>query len=656
MAPIDGFCGIDPDEMGQMAASMRGAADKLTAFTHEFGLKLRRHEISTPALAGINGIAEWGREQATMLDGRAELIQSLNSTGDSAPQPLGGQGLIHLPDELAGYESARALATMYGQDIFVNFSGELQGKLIHEHTDEIEALAKNPQAAAAFFALLSPKVRDALPDLIAATGSKTAKQDLAAFSKALGAALRAPTLLPAFAKIRSELVKPTESIVVAWNRLALLKGANAPSDVRSAAARALILDDFVKEPRNDWRAGTSPELGVYGLSPDLVALGLDVLGSDGTAVRDAFSKMGGGEVKLTQPQKMKLFLDYAKAMGTGDDVATAFGRAVEAGAEVATEKPGQHSSGAAAFTLDVMMAAGTFGYDIPDLARPSMVAIAKSYIHELATGARFDKAVYRDSGLTPPERWIVIPGITPSFYLSPGDTYRFLATFSGDKDLTHDFDAVAGQFRHDTLVAAARLDAQGDTRHFEDAARAFGDLGGVEFKAVLDMRGERDATDDLVLDITKNTLALGVDAIPVAGTAAKVGWELTKAYGASALLDGWADSFETRVEEATGARSDFAIRQKYDMAHILHEASFPASDPPGELISKSTGDLKTYDELLAEAKREATPDKTWEKVLRDKLVPYERWMDSNDDFDTKVEPSSTYQANDTAKDLLRIWD
>ena len=161
----------------------------------------------------------------------------------------------------------------------------------------------------------------------------------------------------------------------------------------------------------------------------------------------------------------------------------------------------------------------------------------------------------------------------------------------------------------------------------------FGDLAGVQFKATLDVRGEQDATNDLILDITKNTLALGIDQLPIVGT----GWELTKAYVISGALDGWADTFETGVEEATGARSDFVLRQKYDMAHLLHGAGYPASELPAELISKSTGDLKTYDELLAEAKREANDDKKWEQVLRKKLTPYERWMDSNNVLDTKIE-------------------
>ncbi|GAA2858626.1 hypothetical protein GCM10010517_17080 [Streptosporangium fragile] len=655
MAPTGEFCGIDPGEMGRLADSLRGAADRLTSFSKEFEAKLGRHGIGTPALREIADIAEWGKTQVSMLHGRAELIQALDAGAGPASAGDGAQGFVRLPDELAGFEFAQGLARMYGNDILVNHSGELQAALIHEHADEIAQLAENPQAAAAFFALLPSKVRDALPAIIASTGSKTARQDLAAFSKALGAALRAPTLVPAFAKVRNDLVRPVEGKIVAWNRLALLRGANAPSGVRSAAARALVLDDFLKNPRQDWRAG-SIESRTYGTPPDLVAMGLEVLAGDGAAVRDAFAKMGGSDLKLSQTEKMKRFLDHAKGAG-GDDVADAFGRAMEAGTGATTEKAGQHSPEAAAFTLDLMKVAGSFGADLPKPAKDSMGVIAKSYIHELASGARFDKAAYRTSGMGLPENWITLPGVTPAFYLSPGDTHRFLKSFVGDKRLTDDFDATAARFRHDTLTAAAHLDAHTDDGYFELASSMFGDFAGLEFKATLDVRGELDATDELIRDITKSTLALGIDRIPIVGGIKEAGWELAKAYGASKLLDNWADSFETRVEEATGSRSDFVLRLKYDTAHLLHSAGYPASEPPAEIISRTTGGLQTYDELVSAAKKETSGSGTrWEQALGKKLIAYERWMDSNKKLDIKLENSSRIQASETAQEQIRVWE
>ncbi|WP_182885335.1 hypothetical protein [Microbispora sp. H10885] len=649
-SPSGDFCGIDPVAMNAMAADLRRAADRLTAFSADFEGLFRANGVSTAPLTQVTAIADWGRGQVLKLSERAELIKALNGTGDHT--------FARLPDALDSFATGHGLGLMYGTGLLANpdFTVETKGDLVHQHIKEITALAKDPAAAAAFFATLPAEVRDALPDLLMNTGSPTAKADLAAFSAALGAALRAPGRIPAFEKVKAELLSKPANRVIAWNRLALLAGAEAPTDVRVAAARTLALDDFTKNPRQDWRGAGVNETHAYGYSPDTVALALGLLAGDGKAARAAFAGMGGDGVKLTQVEKMKQFLAYAKSTGTGDDVADAFGRAMEAGSEAATEKPGKHSAEAAAFTLDAMLAAGSFGKDLPNAARDSMTSIAKSYIHELASGARFDKAIYRKSGMSVPDEWLPIPGVTPAFYLSPGDTYRFLQTFTGEESLTEDFDKTAAQFRYDILMATARLDAKRDKDWFRRGAQMFGDLGGLEFKAALEVRGEKDTTDNLIRDLSKNTIGLGIDQIPVVSGLIETGWTLTKTYAASSLLDDWAASFETRVQALTEARANFTLRQKYDMAYLLHDAGYPAEKAPSEITSARTGDLKTFDELMAEAKREATrTGSNWESILQTKLTPYERWMDSNKKFDDKLENSSRIIVNDHAKELIRVW-
>ncbi|WP_329092246.1 hypothetical protein [Streptosporangium sp. NBC_01469] len=659
MAPTAEFCGIDPEQMGQLATSLGGAADRLTAFREEFDRKLGQNGISVPALREIADIADWGRTQVSMLHGRIDLINALGNgapelggAGGAVSMAAGGQGLVRLPDELKDFDLAQGLARMYGEDILVNFHGESQAKLIHEHIDDVAKLADNPQAAAAFFALLSPKVRDSLPSILAVTGSKTAQKDLETFSKALGAALNAPTLIPAFAKVRDDLVKPVDGNIVAWNRLALFKGANAPSSIRSAAARALVLDEFAKRPGQEWRAGS---LGgkKYDLPDDLVAMGLELLDGDGAAVRDAFAKMGGTDIKLSQPDKMKLFLDYAKGASTGDEVADAFGRAMEAGTEAKTEKAGQHSPEAAAFALDLIKVAGSFGADLPWPAKDSMGVIANSYVHELVSGGRFDRAADRSSGMQIPEHWEAFPGVTPAFYLSPGDTYQFMKTFVGEDKVADAFDSTVAKLRHDTLLGAARLDAQGNTEYFGKASVMFGDFGSVAFKTAKDVLGEEDAIADMTRDITKNTVGLMLGGIGFVKPVAEVGWEFAQAYIVSGLSDKWADSFETQVQAATEIRGDLAKRMKYEMAYLLHSGGYPASEPPNELLSATTGTLKTYDELAAEARREATGNKKWEQLLQIKLDAYDGWMDSNGKLDEKVENSSRFQTSDLAENLLK---
>ncbi|WP_449062205.1 hypothetical protein [Planomonospora algeriensis] len=381
-----------------------------------------------------------------------------------------------------------------------------------------------------------------------------------------------------------------------------------------------------------------------------------MLAGDGAAVRDAFSKLGGPEVKLTRPEKMKLFLDYADRSATGDEVADAFGRAMESGTEARTEQPGKHSPEAAAFTLDLMKVAGSFGANLPHPAKDSMGVIAGSYVHELVSGARVDRAIGRASSMEVPQHWEALPGVTPAFYLSPVDTSRFLKTFVGEQETADKFNSTVARFRHDALINAARLDAKHDAQHFERISVMFGDFGGVAFKSTVDVLGEEDAAADAGRDFVKNTAGFLLGEIPIPDQLAELGWDAFQAYVFSGLSDGWADSFETQVEAANKERSELATRLKYDTAYLLHSGGYPASELPKELVSPATGGLKAYDELVAEAKHEATRGKKWEQVLQGKLTVYENWMDSNDALDKKIEGSSRFQTSKLAEELLKKQD
>ncbi|GII91829.1 hypothetical protein [Sinosporangium siamense] len=651
-----GFCGIDPDEMGRVAESLRRSAANLAASCREFDTKFRQTGVSTSVLQEIADIADWGGKQVSMLQGRIELINALGK-GAQEPAAAGGSAssLLHLPDQIEDFETARGLATMFNQDIFTTkYSGEFQGQLIHNHTGRVAQLANNPQAAAAFFAFLSPQVRDTLPNLIATTGSKTAKQDLAAFSSALGAALRAPNHIPAFTKVREALVKPTHDKQVAWQRLALLRGANVPSDVRSAAARSLVLDDFMRNPKQNWHTSGFTQLKAYGLPSDLVVLGLEVLGDDGTAVRDAFAKAGGADLKIGQVDKMKRLFDYGRT--GGESIGDVFGRVLVAGSEATEEKAGHHSPAAAAFALDTLLAAGSFGATLPRSAKDSMGVIANSYVHELLSGGRTDKATDRISGMNAPKHWIDWPGVTPAFYLSPGDTYRFFKTFAGEDRAVDEFNKTVAGLRHDLLISAARLDAKGKTDYFRGLSTTFGDLGSIQFKATKEVLGEEDAVAGLARDVTKNSFALLLDGVPIVGKAAELGWALVQAYVVSTASDAWADSFETQVEAADKKQSDVSRRMMYDMAYLLHAGGYPASDPPKELVNPVTGNLKTYEELTTEARQEAKNGQQWEQALQRKLNAYEAWMDKNRDLDDKIEYSSRAHTSNLAEHRLQNSD
>lgn len=137
-SPSSEFCGIDPAAMNAMAADLRQAADRLTAFSTDFEGLFRANGVSTAPLSQITAIADWGRKQAPMLSERAELIKALNGTGDNT--------FARLPDALDSFATGRALATTYGTGILANsdFSAETKADLVHQHIKELAALAKDP--------------------------------------------------------------------------------------------------------------------------------------------------------------------------------------------------------------------------------------------------------------------------------------------------------------------------------------------------------------------------------------------------------------------------------------------------------------------------------------------------------------------------------
>src|SRR5690606_3866298 len=126
MASADEFCGIDPEAMNRMAASLHGAADRLAAFHGEFDRKLRENGITTYAMLEIAHIAEGGKSQVPVLRQRAELARRLNA----APTPAGE--LIRLPDAPDGFAEVAALASLYNHAVFVGPDGERRGELVHE--------------------------------------------------------------------------------------------------------------------------------------------------------------------------------------------------------------------------------------------------------------------------------------------------------------------------------------------------------------------------------------------------------------------------------------------------------------------------------------------------------------------------------------------
>ncbi|MEV4296691.1 hypothetical protein [Microbispora rosea] len=598
--PGGDFCGIDPAAMNAMAADLRQAADRLTSFATDFEGLFRANGVSTTPLAQIAAIADWGRSQAPTLSERAELITALNGSGDHA--------FARLPDALDSFTTGRDLGLMYGTGILTNpaTSVETKGELAHQHIEEIAALAKDPAAAAAFFATLPAQVRDTLPNLLMNTGSPTAKQDLAAFSAALGAALRAPGGIPAFEKVKAEMLSKPGSRETAWNRLALLAGAKAPTSVRVTAARALALDDFVKNPRQDRTGAGLDETRTYGYSPDTVALALEVLVGDGRAARAAFAQMGGDGVKLTQVEKIKRFLDYSRSVASGYDIADAFGQVLATASGAYDEKDGAHSAEAAKFAFDVIREMPKLG--VPEPMRTSMAEIAGSYATEFTEGANLSDANRTQPSAFGPVKTIV-PGLNPVFRLSPKDTGEFIRTFADTAAHIKPFEEGMGNLTDRIVNAAAKMDNGRSTDHLERAMRALGYVAGTQFATERDVQGKLDAEDQarVKAEMFAYGLGLGIVGLAVPGMTGQLLWLGVSSLSPLGVEPGITPG-KSRVSGLDEKNHAAWMARETWLANILMSNGFTAEVPPNDPrfsnapITRSDGSLLPYAEIAKNKK------------------------------------------------------
>ncbi|WP_155341225.1 hypothetical protein [Acrocarpospora corrugata] len=560
--------------------------------------------METSALTELERIGAWTRDQLPVMRRRHELAAAANR--------LSGAGFVEIPGVTMSlteaYAKGRDLAALFGTGIISNndFTAEFKGELVHQHIGELKHLAGDADASAAFVAGLSGPVRQGLPNLLLNTGSSTARADLAAFSAVFGAALRATKPPPGMAEYQRELAAPTNADA-AWQRLALLKGSGAPSQVLARTAR-LVLDEFAADPGQDWFGGALDEYRAYGLPGDSVTLALQVIADDPVAVRSVFAEMGRPPVELTRPERMNLLFEYARHRDA--DVADALGRTMATGSGVHNEQPGAHSADAAAFAFDAITTSASLGQDMPASAQGSMAELAASYGHEMIAGARIEDGESRDSGMTAPPHLSTIPGLTPSFYLSPQGTYGFLKTFAAEQKNTDTFDKAMGELRHDLLVQAARLDGEAlrgsppkDPGYFEVTAGGIGDLAGMEYAAALKTRGDMDAFDEQMRGIVTDTasLALGAAPSPEKGVRWLI-WQLGM-FGTGKALDAWEDGdpADTRVSKLDGARDKWILAQRYDIATKLWEGGFPA-DPPWPASLMKDGRPLPLEEPLKDSK------------------------------------------------------
>ncbi|MGP3974154.1 hypothetical protein ACTWQF_08915 [Streptomyces sp. 8N114] len=597
--------------------------------------------VDTSGLNRLVAVGNWVDQQLPALKRRFDLAQTMER---NHPDPA--RKMVQVPDNFLSLADAQGkgkeLADRMNRINRVDGSGAEE---MHRIAGELARYQDDPEVLAAFYANLGPNRLSMLPTFLAQSGSKTAREDLKTFSRALGTASSAAYLAtPGFDKVTQMMLRPSEYPADAWGRLALMQYGHFPTEYIKTAAKNLGLDRFVKNPEGqDWRGASLSDAAKFGLSDDTLALALNLLGKDGAAARDVLGGMHQGDYKKTYD----LFLGYAKSYGSGDDVAAGLGRAIEAGAGVGTEQPGRHSLAASQFAFNAMTYMAGKGKDgTPWPMKTSMANLGASYIHELTTGVRGQDAKGHPSSMGKPPNWTDLPGVTPAFYLSVDDAKKFLTTFADSRPATDVLDQAAGQFSDQALRGAAKIDADAvrgggkDPEQFSRLSEAFGSLAKAQYDAELAAGKDMDAQQASVRGVFKDIMTLGLGELTIAKTALNYGWKGVK-FAIGKGVGSWATGDDPNQKKATQEYQNFAGIQEYRMIQYLYNAGYPAQPPPPKELLNADGSLKTLDQLQQEARNEAQ-GKDPNAVFRQKLKALSDWSDStsaadNDTFDHKAE-------------------
>src|SRR6266545_2719638 len=328
------FAGIDPALMAQMNASLSNGAQVLV--NQGGGLKGRfaNQDLGTSQLAEIVNIGHWAEQQLPMLSRRQTLAAAIDSIDEHGARRL------------------------------------------HEIALELERHKHDPAYTAAFYARLGPQKTKIVPRFLSQSGSRTAQEDLRIYSQAFGTALSAPYPPPGMDAVRRDFERPSNR-PDAWDKGAMLAWAKAPADFLARVARNNALDRFAADPEQDWRGG-GLDAARLGLPDDTVALFLKVVAGSSEASRTALTTMGQPDHGRSLAGNVNLFLDYGRAVGTGDEVTEQLGYALASGSGAYDEQMGHHGREAAQFAQQVILAMGHRD-DPPWNMGHSMAEIAGSY-------------------------------------------------------------------------------------------------------------------------------------------------------------------------------------------------------------------------------------------------------------------------------------
>jgi hypothetical protein len=623
------FSGIDPKALNGMIGSFKNDKEQLRQGVSSIKSRFARHGIDTQPLTELLAICGWLDDQLPMLKRR----QGLAAAMDKDPTRI---HMVQVPEPVITSSQAQSDGKSLADEFNKNTSGDTAAGLKYRAmAQELAAHKDDPDYCSAFYANLDPPIQaENLPSLLASTGSPTAGDDLKIFSEALGTAFSATYPAPGLDKVKNLYLAPVPkgAYAMGWDRAAMLRFGQFSSDFLAKATRANVLDQLAKDKNQDFR-GSAEDAKALGLPQDTVALSLADLGNNGRAAFDAIAQMGDPQNPDLEGH-LKLLMQYGH---WDSDVQTALGQAIDAGAGVRghTDTDGvwhadatQHGEYENVFAYTAILAAGHSDVrNFDGLFKQDMGRMAASYAPEMLTGGHNVDENIGDSSLGQPVPYDPIPGLDPGFYLNPGDTYRFLKTFSDDDTMTAPFDESMGKLQHDVLVSAAKFDhdaiaaGKQDPRSYDFAAKALGNTQRLEYKAEMKIRGEMDESEKLFKEHLKQAAILvsevaGEPELPAAWALAwRGGMFAAKEFGGGAYVE----SGPERTEKVDERNFEMVVQARYTMASTLVDGGWSTTPIPDDLKGED-GKLKPFEELVEQHKLEAFND--WANEQREGAVPF----------------------------------
>ncbi|MFC4531746.1 hypothetical protein [Sphaerisporangium dianthi] len=582
--------------------------------------------IPATSLAPITEVEHWIDHHLPDLRRRVQIAKNTAKLPDWSPGA--GRGLVP-------YKETNALpaaeAQRLGTDLAAEYKAINPDVLFDPGLDEkyqkivnvLEANVHDPQFTAAFFAGLGLNRTLRLPELLRRNLQESDQAAVDTVSQALGTAVTAGgAAVAGFAAISNGMKKKASNYDEQRAIGELLSAGRFPTEW---LAEVVVTQIFVPGDKSRGKV-LAPYLQALAKDPGAARLAISVATSDSPLPKDPFASLAPSLRSHPEDQRpdlaafLKNLNDRASAHDTSAD---SFGRLLAAASGVYDEQDGHHSDAAARFAFTVITTASAF-----NLAEPTRVYLSQmagSYITEIAEGADLGDANH----VLPSAFGAVesqIPGLKPSFQLSPEDTYKFIKTFANNLHNQAPFQAGMDILTTRLIGdAVSDMTITRDSTRLDDTFAVLGNLRGLQLaareklgKAIDDAAEEYRNNESMLIGTVFGIAGLGgvLERVPKTWTAISTAWSGYDTYVRSDEKE--LEKVRTADERETLGRQH-AIAQSLISAGLKPEVSptdYQNAHPNAVPIADDAGNLRPFADIL--------------KLGNDGLDSLDRWFLEND--------------------------